>query len=130
MNLYFLIGLPTETDDDVLAIAEHLRHVVEIGRRHHKQASCTASVGGFVPQAHTPFQWFGQNPVDLLWHKIDLLKGALRGDRAAQVKWHDPRASFAEGLTSRGDRRLGRVIERVWRGGGRFPGGRAPFSPD
>lgn len=120
MKLYFLIGLPTETDDDLRAIAEHLRRVVEIGRSHNKQATCTASVGGFVPKAHTPFQWFGQNSVDVLRRKIDLLRGELRGNRAAQLKWHDPEASFAEGITSRGDRRLGRVIERVWREGGTF----------
>ena len=120
MKLYFLIGLPTETEEDVLAIAQHLRQVVEIGRRYSKQASCTASVGGFVPKAHTPFQWFGQNPAEVVSHKINLLRGELRGDRAAQLKWHDPEASFVEGMLSRGDRRLGRVIERVWRAGGTF----------
>lgn len=120
MKLYFLTGLPTETDSDTLGIAELLREVVAIGRKHTKQASCTASVGGFVPKAHTPFQWFGQNDVVELRRKIGLLRDALRGERAAQLKWHDPEASFAEGLTSRGDRRLGRVIERVWRSGGTF----------
>ena len=59
MKLYFLIGLPTEMDEDTLGIAEMARNVVEIGRRYTKGASCTASVGGFVPKAHTPFQWFG-----------------------------------------------------------------------
>lgn len=120
MKLYFLIGLPTETEDDVLAIAGLLRHVVEIGRRYTKQASCTASIGGFVPKAHTPFQWFGQNPIEVLRRKIALLRGELRGDRSVQLRWHDPEASFVEGLTSRGDRRIGRVIERVWRNGGTF----------
>lgn len=120
MKLYFLIGLPTETDDDTLGVAELLRNVVAIGRTHSKQASCTASVGGFVPKPHTPFQWFGQNDVPELRRKIGLLRDELRGERAAQLKWHDPKASFAEGLASRGDRRLGRVIERVWRAGGTF----------
>ncbi len=119
MKLYFLTGLPTEMDEDTMGIAELAANVVEIGRRHTKQATCTVSVGGFVPKPHTPFQWFGQNGVDELQRKITMLRTALKGTRA-QLKWHDPAASFAEGLASRGDRRIGRVIERVWRAGGTF----------
>ncbi|MEZ5170271.1 MAG: TIGR03960 family B12-binding radical SAM protein [Acidimicrobiia bacterium] len=119
VKLYFLTGLPTEMDDDTLGIAELARNVVETGRTHTKQASCTVSLGGFVPKAQTPFQWFGQNGVDELRRKIDLVRGELRGTNA-KVRWHDPEASFAEGLASRGDRRLGPVIERVWRSGGTF----------
>jgi radical SAM family uncharacterized protein len=119
VKLYFLTGLPTEMDEDTLGIAELARNVIDIGRRHTKQASCTVSVGGFVPKPHTPFQWFGQNGVDELGRKIGLLRDATRGTRA-QVKWHDPRATFAEGMVSRGDRRIGRVIEAVWRQGGTF----------
>ena len=63
VKLYFLTGVPTESDDDTLGIAELAREVVKIGRKYTKKASCTASVGGFVPKAHTPFQWFGQNSV-------------------------------------------------------------------
>jgi radical SAM family uncharacterized protein len=119
VKLYFLTGLPTEMDDDTLGIAELATNVIDIGRKYTKQASCTVSLGGFVPKPHTPFQWFGQNGVDELRRKIRLLRDATRGSRA-QVKWHDPEASFAEGLASRGDRRIGRVIERVWRAGGTF----------
>jgi radical SAM family uncharacterized protein len=119
VKLYFLTGLPTEMDADTLGIADLARQVVDVGRRHTKQASCTVSVGGFVPKPHTPFQWFGQNGVDELRRKISLLRDALRGSRA-QLKWHDPDATFAEGIASRGDRRIGRVIERVWREGGTF----------
>jgi radical SAM family uncharacterized protein len=119
MKLYFLTGLPTEMDADTLGIAELAKNVVDIGRKHTKQASCTVSVGGFVPKPHTPFQWFGQNGVDELARKVQLLRSELRGSRA-QLKWHDPPASFAEGIASRGDRRIGRVIERVWREGGTF----------
>ena len=120
MKLYFLTGLPTEVDADTLGIAELAEHCVAIGKQHTKQASITVSVGGFVPKAHTPFQWFGQNGVDELARKIGLLRSELRTNRAVQLKWHDPAASFAEGLLSRGDRRVGRVIERVWRAGGTF----------
>ncbi len=119
VKLYFLTGLPTETDEDTLGIAELARNVVSLGKRHTKGASCTASVGGFVPKAHTPFQWFGQNGVQELRRKIGLLRDATRRS-GVQLKWHDAEASFAEGLASRGDRRIGRVIERVWRSGGTF----------
>jgi len=110
---------PTESDADTLGIAELAREVVAIGRRYTKKASCTASVGGFVPKPHTPFQWFGQNSVPELRRKVALLRDGLRRS-GAQLRWHDPAASFAEGIASRGDRRVGRVIERVWRAGGTF----------
>ena len=108
-------------DDDTLGIAELATNVVDIGRKYTKQASCTVSVGGFVPKPHTPFQWFGQNGVDELQRKITLLRDAAQGTKA-QVKWHDPQATFAEGIVSRGDRRIGRVIERVWRARRNVPG--------
>ncbi|HET9730008.1 MAG TPA: TIGR03960 family B12-binding radical SAM protein, partial [Acidimicrobiia bacterium] len=129
VKLYFLTGLPTEMDDDTLGIAALARNVVDIGREYTKQASCTVSVGGFVPKPHTPFQWFGQNGTDELTRKITLLRGALKGTRA-QLKWHDPAATFAEGIASRGDRRIGRVIERVWRAGGTFQEWSEQFSLD
>ena len=119
VKLYFLIGLPTEMDEDTLGIADLVRNVVKIGRRFHGGATATASVGGFVPKPHTPFQWFGQNGVPELRRKVGMLKDALRKS-GAQLRWHDPEATFAEGIASRGDRRIGAVIERVWRAGGRF----------
>jgi hypothetical protein len=119
VKLYFLIGVPTEMDDDTLGIAHLAREVVKIGRKYTKKASATASVGGFVPKAHTPFQWFGQNSVAELQRKVGLLRDDLRRS-GAQLRWHDPSATFAEGISSRGDRRIGRVIERVWRAGGTF----------
>lgn len=120
VKLYFLTGVPTETDEDTLGIAELARRSAEIGRRHTDRVSITASVGGFVPKPHTPFQWFGQNTEDELRRKIQLLRDATRGVKGVQLKWHDPAASVAEGIASRGDRRIGRVIERVWRAGGIF----------
>jgi radical SAM family uncharacterized protein len=120
MKLYFLVGLPTETDEDTLGIAELAKRCVAIGKRHTNRASVTASVGGFVPKPHTPFQWFGQNTVPELRRKIGLLRDATAKARGVQLKWHDPRATLAEGIASRGDRRLGAVIERVWRNGGTF----------
>ncbi|MBV8463325.1 MAG: TIGR03960 family B12-binding radical SAM protein [Acidimicrobiales bacterium] len=120
VKLYFLTGLPTETDEDTLGIVRLAAQCVEIGRRHHKGASVTASVGGFVPKPQTPFQWFGQNTVEELGRKIRLLRDAARGVRGLTVRWHDPKATVVEGLLSRGDRRVGAVIEGVWRRGGTF----------
>jgi radical SAM family uncharacterized protein len=120
VKLYFLTGLPSETDEDTLGIAELARNCVEIGRAHTRGASVKASVGGFVPKPFTPFQWFGQNTVDELGRKIGLLRDATRRTKSLQLTWHDPKASLVEGLASRGDRRLGPVIEQVWRQGGTF----------
>jgi radical SAM family uncharacterized protein len=120
MKLYFLTGLPTETDEDTLGIARLARNVIEIGKRHHKNPSVKVSVGGFVPKPFTPFQWFGQNTQEELFRKVNLLRDELRKDRSVQLTWHDSRASVAEGIASRGDRRMGKVIEQVWRNGGTF----------
>ncbi len=120
MKLYFLTGLPSEMDDDTTAIADLAKRCVEIGEQYTQKASVTLSLGGFVPKAHTPFQWFGQNDQSELSRKIELVRGAIGRNRRVQLKWHDSRASLIEGLASRGDRRIGRVIERVWRAGGVF----------
>ncbi|MEJ7584655.1 MAG: TIGR03960 family B12-binding radical SAM protein, partial [Acidimicrobiales bacterium] len=120
MKLYFLTGLPTETDEDTLGIARLARNCVAIGRKYHKNPSVTVSVGGFVPKPFTPFQWFGQNTREELQRKLHLLRDELRRDHGVQFKWHDPKATVVEGMASRGDRRLGPVIEDVWRHGGTF----------
>ena len=119
-KLYFLTGLPTEADEDTLGIIDLARNCVRIGRRHTNRASVTVSLGGFVPKAHTPFQWFGQNTTDELRRKVQLVRDASQKAKGVQVKWHDPAATLAEGIVSRGDRRIGGVIERVWRDGGVF----------
>jgi radical SAM family uncharacterized protein len=120
VKLYFLIGLPTETDEDVLGIAELGARCVEIGRRYHQAVTVSASVGGFVPKPQTPFQWHPQDDVETLTAKVALLREAARATRGLQIKWHEPAASVAEGIVARGDRRLGAVLERVWRAGGVF----------
>jgi len=120
MKLYFLTGLPTETDEDTLGIARLARACVAIGRKYHKNPSVTVSVGGFVPKPFTPFQWFGQNTREELQRKMYLLRDELRRDHGVQFKWHDPKATVVEGIASRGDRRVGAVLEDVWRHGGTF----------
>ncbi len=120
VKLYFLIGLPTETDEDTVGIVELAKQCVAIGRRYHKGVTVTASVGGFVPKVQTPFQWFGQNTIEELTRKVHLLRDAARGVRGLTIRWHDPKATAVEGIVSRGDRRTGAVIEQVWRKGGTF----------
>jgi radical SAM family uncharacterized protein len=120
VKLYFLIGLPTERDEDVVGIAELGGRCAEIGRRYHRAATVVASVGGFVPKPHTPFQWAAQDTAGELQRKVDLLRRSAKGSRGLTIRWHDPAATAAEGIASRGDRRVGAVIERVWRAGGTF----------
>jgi radical SAM family uncharacterized protein len=120
IKLYFLIGLPAETDEDTLGIINLAKQCVAIGRKYHKGVTVTASVGGFVPKVQTPFQWFGQNTIEELTRKIHLLRDAARPVRGLTLRWHDPKATAIEGAMSRGDRRMGAVIEQVWREGGTF----------
>jgi radical SAM family uncharacterized protein len=120
VKLYFLIGLPTETDEDTLGIVALAKQCVAIGKRYHPSVTVTASVGGFVPKVQTPFQWFGQNTIEELTRKVHLLRDAARPVRGLTIRWHDPKATAAEGIVSRGDRRMGAVVEQVWRRGGTF----------
>ena len=120
VKLYFLIGLPTEEDADVLGIARLGARCVEIGKRYHQNVTVTASVGGFVPKAQTPFQWHGQDSKEELERKVAMLRQEARLTRGLQIRWHEPAATVAEGILSRGDRRMGAVIESVWRQGGVF----------
>ena len=120
MKLYFLTGLPTEEDADTYGIVDLARNCVQIGRKHTNRASVTVSLGGFVPKPHTPFQWFGQNTTQELRRKIQLVRDASQRAKGVNVKWHDPAATLAEGIAARGDRRIGAVMERVWRAGGVF----------
>ncbi|MDQ1404284.1 MAG: hypothetical protein QOG03_2600 [Actinomycetota bacterium] len=121
VKLYFLTGLPTENDEDTLGIADLARRCVSVGKEFAgNRVTVATSVGGFVPKPQTPFQWFGQNTSVELQRKINLLRDATRKDKGVALKWHDPKATLAEGIASRGDRRIGAVIEDVWRNGGTF----------
>ncbi|GIR34946.1 MAG: hypothetical protein CM15mP49_03310 [Actinomycetota bacterium] len=93
---------------------------VAIGKRYTSAASVTVSVGGFVPKPFTPFQWFGQNTLEELNRKVHMLKDEVRKNKGVKLKWHDPKATLVEGILSRGDRRLGEVLKRVWSSGGTF----------
>ncbi len=134
VKLYFMCGLPTEEDADVLAIADLARKVIKTGREvtGRRDIRCTVSIGGFVPKPHTPFQWVGQAPHEVVDSRLRKLRDALRSDqeygKSIGLRYHEGRPSIIEGLLSRGDRRLCRVVERVWREGGRFDGWSEYFS--
>ncbi len=134
VKLYFMCGLPTETDEDVLAIADLAKRVIKAGREATGRGDirCTVSIGGFVPKPHTPFQWAGQTSHETIDHRLYALKDAMRSDRrygkSIGYRYHDGQPGMIEGLLSRGDRRLGRVIKAVWEGGGRFDGWSECFS--
>jgi radical SAM family uncharacterized protein len=128
VKLYFMCGLPTEEDEDVMAIAEMAKRVIKAGREAsgRRDIRCTVSIGGFVPKPHTPFQWAAQCDHETVDRRLRALKDSLRRDkeygRAIGLRYHDGEPSVIEGLLSRGDRRVGKVIQAVWEDGGRFDG--------
>ena len=123
VKLYFMMGLPTETDEDIIGIAELAQKVVDCYKevKGKRGVKVTVSVSCFVPKAYTPFQWFAQVPQEEFERRQRLLKESIR-DRAIVFHYHDARASVLEGALSRGDRRLSAVIETAWRNGAKFDG--------
>ncbi|GII87267.1 B12-binding domain-containing radical SAM protein [Sphaerisporangium siamense] len=136
VKLYFMCGLPTETDEDVLGIADLAKKVIKAGREATgtRDIRCTVSIGGFVPKPHTPFQWAAQCDHETVDARLRKLRDALRSDkeygRAIGFRYHDGQPSIVEGLLSRGDRRVGAVVRAVWEDGGRFDGWSEHFSYD
>ncbi len=134
VKLYFMCGLPTETDEDVLAIARVARRVIEAGRQAtgRRDIRCTVSIGAFVPKPHTPFQWAAQCGHQTVDARLRALGQALRADRnygkAIGFRYHDGQPSVIEGLLSRGDRRVAQVIRSAWQDGARFDGWSEYFS--
>ena len=123
VKLYFMMGLPTETDEDIVGIAELAQKVVDCYKevKGKRGVKVTVSVSCFVPKAYTPFQWFAQVPQEEFERRQRLLKESIR-DRAISFHYHDARASVLEGALSRGDRRLSAVIETAWQNGAKFDG--------
>lgn len=123
LKLYFMIGLPTEADEDVEAIADLVRRLAAFGRGalgpRRGRLQIAVSVASFVPKPHTPFQWQGQADPDTLSRRQRLLQASLR-DRAVKLSWTDPRVSRLEAAISRGDRRVADVLLRAWERGARF----------
>lgn len=120
VKLYFMMGLPTETDEDLDAIAEISHNTLKLARKiGRKRASVSVSVSGFVPKPHTPFQWERQNSIDELRGKGRRIKSQVH-DRNISLSYHEPEQTYLEGLLSRGDKRLSRVIFSAWKKGACF----------
>ena len=124
VKLYYMLGLPTETDEDILGIAEMADKVLRCWRENAKTKSrgvrLTISTSCFIPKPHSPFQWEKQVSLEEYLRRVNLLRSRLSSMRGVTYNWHDADTSVVEALLSRGDRRLGPVIEEVWRNGGRL----------
>ena len=124
VKLYFMLGLPTETDEDVLGIADIAAHVMHAWRESAVNKSrgvrITVSTSWFVPKPHTAFQWEAQIPVEEYQRRVGLLRDALKRDKSITYNWHDPQTSYLEAIFSRGDRRLADVLEWAWQHGAKF----------
>ncbi|MCL2339934.1 MAG: TIGR03960 family B12-binding radical SAM protein [Actinomycetia bacterium] len=124
VKLYFMIGLPTETDDDVLAIADLVQRVYSQTRAslpttEQRQLRLAVSLAVFVPKAATPFQWCGQLPLPEVERRLDLLR-QYRWPRGVEFSWHDPRVAQVEAALSRSDQAAADLVEQAWRHGALF----------
>ncbi|MFB3883039.1 MAG: TIGR03960 family B12-binding radical SAM protein [Armatimonadota bacterium] len=132
LKLYFMVGLPTETDADVAAVGELVHRLAAFARSSlggkQGRLQLGVSVGAFVPKPHTPFQWMPQEPMDGLVQKLGILQQSLRG-RHVKLSWTEPATSALEAAIARGDRRVGAVIEAAWRAGARFDSWGEHFDP-
>ena len=133
VKLYFMLGLPTETDEDVLGIADVAARVMHAWRESapNKQRGVriTVSTSYFVPKPHTAFQWEPQITREEYGRRVQLLRQAMT-TKTVTYNWHDGQTSFIEAVLARGDRRLGNVLEAVWRKGGHLDAWEEYFSLD
>jgi len=133
VKLYFMLGLPSETDEDVVAIANLSRAVLNTWKQNAPNKArgirITVSTSCFVPKPHTPFQWEAQVSIDEYLRRVTLLKESLK-TKAIVFNWHSPEQGYIEAALSRGDRRLGAVIEEAWRLGARLDSWSEFFSLD
>ncbi len=125
VKLYFMIGLPTETDEDVLGIADLAKKVVNVfyslpKEKRSKGLRVSVSASSFVPKPFTPFQWEAQNTKEELMRKQQLLRSALRSIRGVEFSYHAPDVSILEAVFARGDRRLSKVLVSAYKNGARF----------
>ncbi len=127
IKLYFMIGLPTESDEDLQALVDLSLGVWK--RAKPFRASINVSVSTFVPKPFTPFQWMAQIPQEVMEERLRSLKDRLQRP-ALNLKWNHPQLSRMEAVFARGDRRLGAVLERAWRLGARFDGWTERFRGD
>jgi radical SAM family uncharacterized protein/radical SAM-linked protein len=128
IKLYFMVGLPGETPDDVRGIGELVKRVAAVARRHGKRNNVTASLSTFIPKPHTPFQWEAQIAPAESQARFAIVKSIVGRDRNAEVKYNAPEVSELEGVFSRGDARLADAIEAAYRAGARFDAWTEHFS--
>ncbi|HTY13893.1 MAG TPA: radical SAM protein, partial [Candidatus Omnitrophota bacterium] len=119
LKLYFMIGLPTETEEDLAGLVELVKKIGAIGREYSPRMHVTASVSTFIPKPNTPFERESQVGIVEILEKQKYLKDNLKG-KGLELRWHDAKTSILEGVFSRGDRRLSKVIERAFELGARF----------
>ena len=124
VKLYFMIGLPTETDEDVKGIARLVQQVYDhakavVPKEQKGSIQVSASVALFVPKSQTPFQWDGQIPPEEALRRVNLLRHSVKY-RAVSINWHDPKTSFVEAVMSRSGREAAALVEGAWRRGARF----------
>jgi radical SAM family uncharacterized protein len=120
IKLYFMVGLPTETKEDIEAIGQLADKIRDLAKRNGgRTPQIRVNASTFVPKAHTPFQWFGQNTEDEITKKHEILNAGLQR-RGTRLSWGNPKVSLLEAALSRGDRRLGKVIYRAWKLGAVF----------
>ena len=131
VKLYFMMGLPTETDEDIIGIADLAQKVVNLYKniKNRRDVKVTVSVSCFVPKPYTPFQWFGQNTQEEFKRKQRLLKDTIK-DKAINFNYHDSATSSLEGIIARGDRRLAKVIYNAYKNGAKFDGWTEMFNND
>lgn len=133
VKLYFMLGLPTETDEDVLGIADLSYKVLKTWKQHatvkNRGVTITVSTSCFVPKPMTPFQWEGQNSMEEFQRKQKMLREAMRS-KSIKYSWHDPDTSYLEAVFARGDRRMAQVLERAWQGGAKLDAWSEYFSFD
>jgi radical SAM family uncharacterized protein len=127
VKLYFMMGLPTEEEEDLMGIVKLANEALRIGKANKKRAEISVSVAGFMPKPHTPFQWEGQLPRDELLERGRWLKARSKKPGIA-LSYHDPDQSFIEAVIARGDRRVAEAIEEAWQRGARFDGWTETFS--
>ena len=121
VKLYFMIGLPTETDEDLLAIGLLAEKIMQIGRSFSRRPRVTVNLSTFIPKPHTPFQWEPQISYEDILEKQQILRHELK-KKKLHFKWQDAPLSVLEGVFARGDRRLGRVLLKARELGCRFDG--------
>ena len=133
VKLYYMLGLPTETDEDIVGIAEMANQVLHCWRTYAKNKNrgvrITVSTSLFIPKPHSPFQWEAMIPLDEYLRRVNLLRSSITAKNVT-YNWHDAATSLIEAVLSKGDRRVAEAVEEVWRQGGRLDAWTDYFSLD